>query len=1537
MGVGTESRVLQFGSLSFDGSVAEIFPALLGGATLVLARRETLVSMPELADLLRREAITTALLPPSVLRLLPAEDLPSLETVVSVGEACTREIVERWAAGRRFFNGYGPTEVTVGAAWNQVTPDSFTGHNVPIGRPVPNAQIYILDRQQQPVPIGVPGEICVAGAGLARGYLNRPELTAEKFIELQIGDCRLQIEREDLRQSAFSNLQSPIRLYRTGDLARWLPDGRVEFAGRLDEQVKLRGLRIEPGEIEAVLLQHPAVREAVVLAREDAPGDKRLVAYLTTTDGNAPPVAELRELVRQSLPDYMTPAAFVLLAEMPLSPNGKINRRALPAPDGSATGRVDNYVAPRTPVEELLCEIGAAVLGVERVGIQDNFFELGGHSLLATQFISRVREAFNLELPLQALFEAPVIAQLAPRVEAALQSGSGLVAPPITPVSRDAALPLSFAQQRLWFLDQLEPHSPLYNNPSAFRLKGWLDINALERSLNEIIRRHEALRTSFSMADGQPVQIIAPHLTLSIPLTDLRHLPEAERAAQARRLAVEAARSPFDLSQGLLLRASLVQLDDDDYVMLLTIHHIVSDGWSISILLREVVTLYTAFVSGAEAHLPELPVQYADYAKWQREWLRGEVLQKQLDYWTEKLHGRPTVLELPTDRPRPGIVTSRGATYTFALSKELQTALVRLSRQEGVTMFMTLLAAFQTLLARYSNQTDISVGTTIASRTRGEVENLIGFFVNTLVLHTDLSGDPSFTELLARARETALGAYAHQDLPFEMLVEALQPERDLSHTPLFQVMFTLNNTPMPALELPDLKLLPFGAAGATSRFDLTLMMSEGTDGMGASIEYNTDLFDATTIERLAAHFRTLLEAVADDPEQPVSRLPLLAEAEQRQLLVEWNDTAAPYPAGRCFHQLVEERAAVQPEAIAVEFDNQQLTYRELDARANQLAHHLRRRGVMTETIVGICTDRSLEMIVGILGVMKAGAAYLPLDPYYPIDRLTFMFADSQAQILLTQNHLKAHISNLKSEIQLICLDSDWPQIAEERADNSESGATADNLAYVIYTSGSTGQPKGTLLEHRGLCNLASAQQKAFNVQTGRRVLQFSPFSFDASVWEMTMALASGATLVLARQESLISIPDLHQLLRAQRITHVTLPPSALALLVTEELPELEVVIAAGERCTAEIASRWSSGRRFFNAYGPTETTVCATMHECSPDTSTDPPIGRPLPNFKLFVLDQQQQPVPIGVPGELCVGGVALARGYLHRPELTAEKFIHWNSEVGSRDSAAGDSEFRLPNSEFRLYRTGDQVRWLAEGRLEYLGRIDEQVKIRGFRIELGEIEAALRQHAMVRDVVVAAREDVAGDKRLVAYLINENGVAPNAQELKNHLRQKLPEYMIPLHYLSLDKFPLSPSGKVDRKRLPAPDGSRPDRDTPYVEPRTDTEKQIALVWGELLGLERVGIHDNFFELGGHSLLATRMVVRLREAMQVELPLRTLFEFPTLAAFAEAIVQASRAAQAPAIAPLAREARRMSRSSLQKNQNIAAGETTGDQQAGLRS
>jgi amino acid adenylation domain-containing protein len=1497
----------------FDVSVWEFFSALCFGGTLHVLRSET-VAMPEsFARYLVDHQVSSVYIPPALLEdvaghLEQAESQIPLQRILVGVEPIKQSTLQRFrnlSEQMAIINGYGPTETTICATFHDFEQATDPERRTPIGYAVPNYDVHIVGESQQVEPVGVIGEILIGGPGLARGYLNDPGLTGQKFVP------------HPLSQSQGK------RVYRTGDLARRLPGGSIEFVGRVDHQVKIRGFRVEPGEIENILAQHPSVDKVIVLAREDegAASDsvvKHLVAYVVRDADAETNTDELRTYARAQLPAHMVPTAFVTLETLPLTPNGKIDRKALPAPDRTRPVLERGYVAPRTPVEEDLADIWGQVLKVDRVGVHDNFFDLGGHSLLATQLISRAREVFEVEMSLPDLFEMPTVAGLAERIEKDLRSAAGIEMPSIEPASREGGLPLSFAQQRLWFLDQLSPGNLFYNIPLAVHLEGELDVEALKRTLNEVVQRHEVLRTTFDSVDGKPVQLVAPELEIPVPVEELVQLTETEQEAAVRRLAKDEAQELFDLTTGPLLRARLLCLGEEEHVLLLTMHHIISDGWSMGVFLREVAQTYTAFEAGDPSPLPELPIQYADFARWQREWLQGEVLETQLSYWKDQLGDSPPMLELPTDHPRPAVQTSRGATQSLTIPRQLAQALKALGREEGATLFMTLLTAYQTLLYRYTGQRDISVGTPIANRNRPEVEDLIGFFVNTLVMRTDLSGDPTFRELLRRVREKAVEAYAYQDLPFETLVEGLRPERDLSHTPLFQTMFILDTPAVEHLQLPNLTLSPIETHSGAATFDLTLSITDLPEGLGGYVEYNTDLFERETIERMIGHLRTLLEAIVVNPDQRIAELPLLTEAERDLMLFEWNATAREFPREQCIHQLFEAKAETQPGAPALVFEGSTLTYADLNRRANQLAHHLQKSGVGPETLVAVSTLRSPEMVVGVLGALKAGGAYLPLDPTYPEERLAFMLEDSQAAVLLTQRHLREHVSRFAPPtIHTIVLDTAWDTIAGEPEHNPESDVTPDNLAYVIYTSGSTGRPKGTMLRHRGLCNLTDVQRRAFGIrgEGGSRILQFSPLSFDASVWETFMALRNGATLCLARQETLASGRDLVQLMADEEVTNATLPPSVLSVLPKEALPDLETVISAGEACTAELVARWAPGRQFVNAYGPTETTVCASMHVCDENDPDSPPIGHPIDNTQLYVLDQTLQPVPIGTPGELVVGGVSLARGYLGRPELTAESFIP--------DSFSGERGARL-------YRTGDLVRYRPGGTVEYLGRIDHQVKVRGFRIELGEIESVLDRHAHVQDSVVVAREDVPGDRRIVAYLVPGEAVSSEIEKeadltpgaLRSFLRETLPEYMVPSAFVTLEGLPLSPSGKVDRDALPAPDRSRPEIERVYVAPRNETEETLARLCSELLRVEKVGVYDGFFELGGHSLLATQLVSRVRDAFQVELPLRTLFEHPTVAELAEAVEEAMQHGaeiQAPTIRRASRDARRVKRAAFEGN------------------
>jgi amino acid adenylation domain-containing protein len=1058
--------------------------------------------------------------------------------------------------------------------------------------------------------------------------------------------------------------------------------------------------------------------------------------------------------------------------------------------------------------------------------------------------------------------------------------------------------PTSFAQQRLWFLDQLAPGNPFYNVSTALRLTGSLNFTALKQTFNEIVRRHETLRTTFVMVEQQPVQAIAPSVTIPLPLIDLRNFESQERETQVQQIVTQEAQNPFNLTTGPLLRVKLLQLDETEYVLLLNLHHIVADGWSIGVLIRELGILYTAFAEDRKlsTSVPELPIQYADFAQWQREWLQGvgangcSPLQTQLAYWQKQLEGI-SVLNLPTKQLRPAVPSYRGAKQFLELPHSLTQALEALSYQEGVTLFMTMLAAFQTLLYRYTQQEDIVVGSPIANRNRSELEGLIGFFVNSLVLRTDFSGKPTFRELLNRVREVTLGAYSHQDLPFEKLVEELHPERDLSRNPLFQVVFSLQNTPIVALELPGLTLSLFEFDSKTAKLDLEFHLWQDLDTLKGQMVYSTDLFDDTTITQMLRHFQTLLESIVANPEQRLSDLSLLTEEERQELLIDWNDTKKDYPENKCFHQLFEAQMEDTPDAIefsarsaiAVVFDNHQLTYCELNIRANQLAHYLQKLGVVPDVIVGIGVEKSLETIVTLLGILKAGGAYLPLDPSLPQERLKFMLKDAQVSVLLTQEKWLKHFEDFSNPI--ICIDKDWATITQHSQENPTSCVTLDNLAYVIYTSGSTGKPKGVLLQHRGLCNLAASQIEVFNLQPSDRILQFASLSFDASIFEIVMALQTGATLYLANKESRLPGQPLLQLLREKAITHVTLPPAVLAVLPTESLPALQTIICAGESCTDDIVKRWwNSQRRFFNAYGPTEATVWSTIAEIS-NMSEKPHIGRPIANTKIYILDKHLQPLPIGIAGELYISGEGLAQGYLNRPELTTEKFIlnpFSNEKKG------------------RLYKTGDLARYRPDGNIEFLGRIDNQVKIRGFRIELSEIETVLSDHQSVQKAIVIAKDNLADDKYLVAYIVPKvetqrkehlQRTASNFPSLlRKFLKEKLPEYMIPKAFVVLDSLPLTASGKVDRLALTKLD-SYASRliDKTFIAPRTPTESTLAKIWAEVLNVERVGIYDNFFDLGGDSLLTVRLMKQIHKQFDRELPISSLFLNPTIESLATSL------------------------------------------------
>ncbi|WP_445497013.1 amino acid adenylation domain-containing protein [Photorhabdus sp. SF281] len=1452
-GIHSGNRVLQFASFGFDASVWETMMALIGGADLAIPTDTVRQDPHRLWYYLEEQAVTHACLTPALLR--DGADLPALTikpTVILGGEAPSPALLQTLSRRARLFNAYGPTEITVCAThWH--CPSNYTDVLAPIGRPTANTRVYLLDDYGQPVPLGAVGELYIGGAGVTRGYLNLPDLTDERFLA-----------------DPFSDVPDA-RMYRTGDLARYLPDSNLVFVGRNDQQVKIRGFRIEPGEIEARLTEYPVVREAWVLAQGDGQ-NKRLVAYVVAEEDNGL-AACLREHLSAILPDYMVPAAFVRLDAFPLTPNGKLDRRALPVPDQNAFVR-QVYTAPQGETETALAAIWCELLGIEQIGRHDNFFALGGHSLLAVRVMNRIA-AFDVELPLVALFTSPSLAAFAERICAQRNVGGNKLSE-IIPVSRNSALPLSFAQQRLWFLAQFDGVSDTYHIPLALHLRGQLNITAWQQALNHLFARHEALRSVFIMVDGQPqVELLPAEFGLPVKQYDLRNAPEVDE--QRKRLCAQETETPFDLARGPLIRCALIQRADEDYVFLLTQHHIVSDGWSLEILKSELGALYAACLNEQPDPLPPLAIQYPDYAVWQRKVFSGEGLRVQSDYWHRTLADAPVLLELPTDRPRPSRQSFTGGRIPVQIDATLVQALKQLGQQHGTTLFMTLLTAWAALLSRLSGQEDLVIGIPSANRNRREIEPLIGFFVNTLALRIDLSGTPDMVTLLQRVRQTTLGAQAHQDLPFEQVVEIVQPPRRPEHTPLFQVMFAWQESDTEQWQLPGLAVTPVVQGYDIAKFDLQLELTEKAGEVVGELNYSSALFDPETIERQVGYLQALLRAMVNHPQQSVTTVDILSSTERTLLLETWNATTAPYPEQLCVHQLFEQQVEKTPDAIAVRYENQTLSYAELNARANRLAHQLIALGVIPDQPVAICVTRSLERVVGLLAVLKAGGAYVPLDPAYPGERLAYLLTDAAPTILLADNIGRTALGE-EALAMLTVLD---PNTLTDQPDNNPQvpELTSRHLAYVIYTSGSTGRPKGVMIEHQSVVNLTLEQIAQFDVGVTSRMLQFASFGFDASVWEIMMALGSGAMLVIPAETIRQDPHRLWHYLEEQGVTHACMTPAMLH--DGAGLPAIAIkptLVFAGEAPATALFQTLCGRADLFNAYGPTEITVCAITWHCPSDyTGGLIPIGRPTVNKRVYLLDKQGQPVPLGAVGELYIGGVGVARGYLNRPELTAERFL---TDPFSDDADA------------RMYRTGDLARYLSDGNLVFAGRNDQQVKIRGFRIEPGEIEAHLTEHPTVSEAWVLALGD-GQDKRLVAYVVANNVVVETdnglAASLREHLSAILPDYMVPAAFVRLDTFPLTPNGKLDRRALPVPDQHAFARQV-YEAPQGEIERALATIWSELLEVEQISRHDSFFALGGHSLLAVRMIERLRRR-GLGVSVQTLFEHPTLSVLAQSLAQ----------------------------------------------
>ncbi|MFE6104394.1 non-ribosomal peptide synthase/polyketide synthase [Streptomyces laurentii] len=1463
VGLSAGEKWLAVTTFGFDISLLEVFLPLVSGAVVVIADRDVVRDPERLGALVRSEDVSVMQATPSLWRALMETDPDAARDlkVLVGGEAVDAALADVLAeAGASVWNMYGPTETTIWSTSALLTGDGGT----PIGAPIANTQVYVLDSRLRLVPPGVPGELYIAGEGVARGYLGRPGLTSERFVTDPFG-------------------APGARMYRTGDLVRWTGAGVLEFVGRVDDQVKVRGYRIELGEVESALSKVDGVARAVAMVREDTANDRRLVGYVVLAEGTALEAESVRRAVADLLPEYMVPSAVVVLESVPLTPNGKTDRKALPAPTTSGTVRRE----ARTAQEDILCGLFAEILGLSRVGIDDSFFDLGGHSLLATRLVSRIRTVLGVELPVRALFETPTVAALARHLDGGDTAAARTA---LVPQLRPAEIPLSYAQRRLWFINQLDTASPLYNISLGLRLHGSLDAVALEAALADVVTRHESLRTVFPAPEGTPTQVVLDAGTVAGRILRTADATEDEVAARV----AETVRHGFDLAEETPLRATLLTVGPDEHVLVLVLHHIAGDAWSMRPLARDLGDAYTARCEGAAPQWSPLPVQYADYALWQRDLLGDEndpdsEIARQLAHWTQNLAGLPDELTLPTDRPRPDASTHRGERIRFELDAALHRQLLSLARESGTSLFMVLQAALASLLTRLGAGTDVPIGTPIAGRTDDALEELVGFFINELVLRTDTSGNPSFRDLLARVRETDLVAYAHQDVPFERLVEALNPPRSLGRHPLFQIVLALQNTAQPTLELPGLTIGAEPGSGGVARFDLSFGLNErltadgAPAGLDALVEFATDLFDRATVEAMAERFVTVLKAVVADADRRIEDLDILGAAERELLLYGWNDTARPRPH-LFVPQMIEAQAARTPDAPAVTGGDVTLSYAELNARANRLAHLLIGRGAGPESIVAIAVPRSPEMIVAVLAVLKSGAAYLPVDTEYPADRIAYMLADAAPALVVTAQDVVPHLPKGATQ-PVLALDAPATvvELAGQRADDpAETDRTstllADHPAYVIYTSGSTGTPKGVVVRHTSLADYVAGAAEYRGV--AGTVLLHSSVSFDTTVTSLHVPLTVGGH---------IRLTDFLEGAVEQDFSLLKVTPSHLGML-TDAVEPAEAdaeLLVAGEALTSAAVASWRRRHpdgAVFNVYGPTETTVSAVQHRAAPGEELPDgavPIGRPLRNTQAYVLDRRLRPVPAGVPGELYLAGDGVARGYLNRTVLTAERF------VADPFGPAGT----------RMYRTGDVVRHRADGTLEFVGRADDQVKVRGHRIELGEVESALSTVPGVARAVAAVREDTPGNRRLVGYLVPVEGAALDGETARRHVAAVLPEYMVPSAVVTLDAVPLTPNGKTDRTALPAPQQTAAVRGR---EARTPQEAILCGLFAEVLGVGRVGIHDGFFALGGHSLLATRLLSRIRSVLGVQLGIRALFEAPTVAGLAERLDGAGSARPAPA-------------------------------------
>ncbi|MGN7610534.1 amino acid adenylation domain-containing protein [Magnetococcales bacterium HHB-1] len=1465
-----EDRVLQKTPFTFDVSLWEFFWPLMIGAPLVIAKPDGHKDSAYLISLIQKERISIIHFVPAMLQIFM--DTPgvtacqSLRYLLCGGESLRYELQEhifKKLPHTELHHLYGPTEATIDVT-HWPCQKNRKNRTIPIGYPLANVQLHILDRALNPLPIGVPGELHIAGSGLARGYLNQKEETEKKFIN--------------------NPFDPQSRLYKTGDLVQYLEDGSIEYLDRLDYQLKIRGFRVEPGEIENRLTQHPDIASAVVMAKKEQ-ATTYLIAYLVAKKGGSPSQQSIKTFLKQTLADYMIPSIMIFLEKLPLNANGKIDRGALPEPTIKRSPSTKNYVAPKRAVEHILADLWRAHLHVKNIGVHDHFFELGGDSIKGAILINRLQKITGERISVVAIFEAPTISKMVRYLKkhhldafyALEQSDNSAPSEPltITPKPEDQPPPLSFAQQRLWFLNQLEKENITYNMPMALHIHGPLKQNLLQRALDHLVERHKTLQCAFPSRDGEPA-VLYNHKSIKLHIIDLTTTENQEHAIT--QLLKDDLETPFNLTKGPLLRCHLILCNRETSILLINMHHIISDGWSIDILIREWSALYNAFEAEKPSPLPPMRLHYHDYAYHQQQQITQKRFKKQRAYWKKQLNDIPTLLDMPTDFLRPPEQHFSGKTLAFSIPKKMVEQLKKLGQRQDASLFMSLLSLFAILLSRYSQSEDIIIGTPIANRTSREVEQMIGFFINTLVMRLNLAGGPSFEKLLKQTRKVALEAYDHQDIPFEKLVEDLKPQRNLSHSPLFQVMFVLQNTPSTIPKLNHLKLSPLQQENTVSKFDLTLYMEETEQGLDAQLEYSCALFSKARMQRFCEQFQILLQSAIKNPEKPVDQLEVLTPQERKQLLYDWNDTEQAYSHNLTLSQQIEQQCAKTPEAIALIFKQQKLTYQELNQQANQLAHLLQQHGIGAGMIVGIYLERSVDMVIALLATLKTGATYLPLDPSFPAKRLTFMLEDASVVLLITHATLVKQLPQLN--IPQLHVDRIAAILSNQRTDNPPQQATVHDLAYVIYTSGSTGKPKGVMISQRAAINFLISMGREPGLNANDRLLAVTTISFDISVLELYLPLMVGAQIILADHESSRDGPILLELMQKHQVTIMQATPATWHMLLDLDWPSMPhlKILCGGEALSLNLAKRLQPKcGSLWNMYGPTETTVWSTVESIDHllDESTKPiSIGRPIANTQIYIVDKHLNLLPTGVPGEMLIGGDGLAMGYLNRPELTREKFIS------------------NPFSEFtgtRLYRTGDLVHYGMDGRLEYKNRIDNQVKVRGFRIELGEIETLLSRHKAVQNAVVVVNQEDNETGILIAYLIYKENLEATDKQLRKMLKQHLPDYMIPTFFVTLKKFPLTPNGKVNRRALPKPDMEK--QREQIITARNSTELQLVTLWEEVLQREPIGIRDNFFELGGHSLTAVRLMTRINDCFNRHLPLATLFQGATIEQLAPLVEQ----------------------------------------------